>query len=53
MDATNEGASGTGLGLSIGRDLARRMGGDLILLEREQGSTFQLRIPAPTYLLCK
>jgi signal transduction histidine kinase len=53
MDATNEGASGTGLGLSIGRDLARRMGGDLILLEREQGSTFQLRIPAPTYTLCK
>lgn len=49
LESTNEGASGTGLGLSIGRDLARRMGGDLILLETEQGSAFQLRIPAPTY----
>ncbi len=50
LQATNEGASGTGLGLSIGRDLAQRMGGDLKLLECEQGSCFQLRIPAPPAL---
>ena len=45
LQATNEGASGTGLGLSIARDLARRMGGDLELLESELGATFRLRIP--------
>ena len=47
LQTTNEGASGTGLGLSIARDLARRMGGDLELLESEIGATFRLRIPAP------
>jgi signal transduction histidine kinase len=47
LQTTNEGASGTGLGLSIGRDLARRMGGDLELLESPHGSAFRLRIPAP------
>jgi signal transduction histidine kinase len=47
LQTTNEGASGTGLGLSIARDLARRMGGDLELLESEIGSHFRLRIPAP------
>ena len=45
LQTTNEGASGTGLGLSIGRDLARRMGGDLELLESELGAYFRLRIP--------
>ena len=45
LQTTNEGASGTGLGLSIGRDLARRMGGELELLESEVGATFRLRIP--------
>ena len=45
LQTTNEGASGTGLGLSIGRDLARRMGGELELLESEIGATFRLRIP--------
>ena len=48
LQTTNEGASGTGLGLSIARDLARRMGGDLELLESKIGATFRLRIPAPT-----
>jgi signal transduction histidine kinase len=47
LQTTNEGASGTGLGLSIAHDLARRMGGDLELLESESGATFRLRIPAP------
>jgi len=47
LQATNEGASGTGLGLAIGRDLARRMGGDLELLDSDLGARFQLRIPAP------
>jgi signal transduction histidine kinase len=47
LQATNEGASGTGLGLSIARDLARRMGGDLELLDSEVGACFQLRVPAP------
>jgi signal transduction histidine kinase len=50
LDATNEGASGTGLGLSIGRDLARRMGGDLELLESTEGAAFRLRTPAPPSL---
>lgn len=47
LQATNEGASGTGLGLSIGRDLARRMGGDLELLETTEGTAFLLRVPSP------
>ncbi|MEY4570212.1 MAG: hypothetical protein RLZZ398_1651 [Verrucomicrobiota bacterium] len=47
LQTTNEGASGTGLGLSIGRDLARRMGGDLELVEGMSGTAFRLRIPAP------
>lgn len=50
LQTTNEGASGTGLGLSIGRDLAQRMGGDLVLLDSEVGAFFQLRIPAPSEL---
>ena len=48
LQTTNEGASGTGLGLSIARDIARRMGGELELLESEIGATFRLRVPAPT-----
>ena len=50
LQTTNEGASGTGLGLSIARDLARRMGGDLELLDSDVGTCFQLRIPAPLAL---
>ena len=51
LESTNEGASGTGLGLSIGRDLARRMGGGLELLESGSGAFFQLRVPAPPALV--
>lgn len=50
LQTTNEGASGTGLGLSIGRDLARRMGGELELIDPADGAAFRLRIPAPPSL---
>jgi signal transduction histidine kinase len=50
LQTTNEGASGTGLGLAIGRDLARRMGGELELLDAPEGATFRLRVPAPPAL---
>lgn len=46
----NEGASGTGLGLSIARDLARRMGGDLVLASPAEGARFELTVPAPPHL---
>jgi signal transduction histidine kinase len=40
-------AGGTGLGLTVSRSLARRLGGDLLLLESEPGagSTFALTLP--------
>ena len=34
--------TGTGLGLSISRTLARRMGGDLVLMPSERGARFRL-----------
>jgi signal transduction histidine kinase len=41
------GKPGFGLGLAIGRELARRMGGDLVLEEQEgPGARFTLRLPA-------
>ena len=40
-----EGSSGAGLGLSISRDLARKLGGDLILEETTPGACFSLKIP--------
>jgi signal transduction histidine kinase len=50
LQTTNEGASGTGLGLSIARDLARRMGGDLELLDSDVGTCFRLHVPTPPEL---
>jgi signal transduction histidine kinase len=46
----SEGASGTGLGLAIARELARRMGGDLVLHSSETGAAFELDLPAPPHL---
>lgn len=46
----DEGSSGTGLGLSIARDLARRMGGDLLLLPATQGAVFECEMAAPAHL---
>jgi signal transduction histidine kinase len=36
---------GFGLGLAIGRELARRMGGDLVLHGPGPGATFEVRLP--------
>jgi signal transduction histidine kinase len=47
----SEGSSGTGLGLAIARDLARRMGGDLVLVASAQGAAFELDLPAPPHLV--
>ncbi len=43
------GQAGFGLGLAIGRELAGRMGGELVLEDTEPGTgaTFTLRLPAP------
>ena len=43
--STSEGSSGTGLGLSISRELAKRMGGQLIWLPSKRGATFRLSLP--------
>ena len=38
--------SGFGLGLAIGRELARRMGGDLRLVDAPAGAAFEVTLPA-------
>jgi signal transduction histidine kinase len=43
------GSAGFGLGLAIGRQLAERMGGELVLEQAERpGATFTLRLPVAT-----
>jgi signal transduction histidine kinase len=42
---THADAGGFGLGLAIGRELARRMGGDLVLEETAAGARFVLSLP--------
>jgi len=43
--AAGEGTPGFGLGLAIGRELARRMGGDLDAVPAERGASFALILP--------
>ena len=40
-------AAGTGIGLAIARHMARLHGGDLTLLDTDQGATFQLVLSTP------
>jgi signal transduction histidine kinase len=42
--------SGSGLGLFISRSLARRMGGDVVIVESEpgKGTTMAVKLPKPT-----
>jgi signal transduction histidine kinase len=44
--ASTGGEAGFGLGLAIGRELARRMHGDLALADTQVGATFKLVLPA-------
>ena len=43
--ARSRGAHGTGLGLAIARMLARRHGGDVVLVPGHSGARFELRVP--------
>jgi len=43
-ERVDEGVSGTGLGLSIARDLAAKMGGELVLEDSDKGAVFLLRL---------
>ncbi|MFT5466551.1 MAG: signal transduction histidine kinase [Verrucomicrobiales bacterium] len=47
-DSLSEGVSGAGLGLTIARDMASRLGGELVCLEPESGETgaiFEFTLP--------
>jgi len=44
-DRLSEGVSGTGIGLTISRELARMHGGDLRVIESEQGAVFEFLLP--------
>jgi len=40
-----QGRPGFGLGLPIARELAQRMGGDVLLLDTNAGAAFEVRLP--------
>ena len=46
-DHSVSGVAGTGIGLSIARELARLHGGDVTLIEAEQGAVFQVELATP------
>ncbi len=43
--ATTKGREGTGLGLAVSRRLARALGGDVVLVPSERGTTWRLTLP--------
>ncbi len=43
-DRLTDGVAGTGIGLTIAREQARNHGGDLTIVESEEGATFQLTL---------
>ncbi len=52
-DTTTRKYGGTGLGLAISRRFCQMMGGDItVRSEIDQGSTFNVRLPADTAILC-
>ena len=50
LDEVRVDAGTTGLGLSIARELARLLGGDLLLMPSAKGARFVLEMPAPTWV---
>ncbi len=42
---TSKGTEGSGLGLAVSRRLARTLGGDLLLLPRDSGTSWRLTLP--------
>ncbi|MDA0940254.1 MAG: response regulator [Bacteroidetes bacterium] len=50
FDEVRVDAGTTGLGLSIARELARLLGGDLLLMPSAKGARFVLEMPAPTWV---
>jgi len=47
-DKLTEGVAGTGIGLAIAREQARTHGGDLIIVDSDQGAAFQLTLRLET-----
>ncbi len=47
-DKLTEGVAGTGIGLAIAREQARTHGGDLVIVDSDQGAAFQLTLRLET-----